>query len=66
MVKKELNIPGSMKTFRKAFDSNAIYDKKLTSEELSAVTGQSPQVINKNYMKATREVRKKLKEKIRA
>ena len=64
-VKKELNIPGSMKTFRKAFDSNAIYDKKLTSEELSAVTGQSPQVINKNYMKATREVRKKLKEKIR-
>ena len=54
-----------MKTFRKAFDSNAIYDKKLTSEELSAVTGQSPQVINKNYMKATREVRKKLKEKIR-
>jgi len=65
-VKKELNISGSMKTFRKAFDTNAIHDKGLNAEELSTVTGQSPETINRRYNKPGREVRKRLKERIRA
>ena len=65
-VKRELNIPGSMKTFRKAFDTNAIHDKGLNAEQLSTVTGQSPETINRKYNKPGREIRKKLKERIRA
>ena len=65
VVKKELNIPGSMKTFRKAFDTNAIHDKGLSAQEVSVVSGQSPETINRKYNKPTREIRKKLKEKIR-
>ena len=65
VVKKELNIPGSMKTFRKAFDTNAIHEANLSPAELSAVTGQSAETINRKYNKPGREVRKKLKEKIR-
>ena len=66
VVKEELKIPGSMKTFRKAFDTNAIHDKGLNAQEVSVVTGQSPETINRKYNKPTREIRKKLKEKIRA
>ncbi len=65
-VKKELDISGSMKTFRKAFDTNALHKAKLSAEELSAVTGQSPETINRRYNKPGKEIRKKLKERIRA
>ena len=65
VVKEELNIPGSMKTFRKAFDTNAIHEAKLSPEELSAVSGQSAEIIRRKYDKPGREIRKKLKEKIR-
>jgi len=63
---KDLNIPGSMKTFRKALVTNAIHEKGLNAQEVSVVTGQSPETINRKYNKPTREIRKKLKEKIRA
>ena len=63
-LKKELNIPGSMKTFRKAFDTNAIHEGGLNTEETSAVSGQSKETIDRNYNKPGREIRKKLAKRI--
>lgn len=66
VVMKDLNIPGSMKTFRKALVTNAINDKKATPEEVSIVTGQSPEIIRRNYNKPGREIRRRISQKIRA
>ena len=65
VLKKELNLPGSMKTFRKAFDTGAIHKAKLSAEEVSSVTGQSPQTINKSYNHPDKDMRIQNKEKIR-
>ena len=65
VVKEELGFPGSMKTFRKAFDTGAIHKAKLSAEELSAVSGQSPQTIHKSYDHPDKETRKEIKRKIR-
>ena len=64
-LKKDLNLPGSMKTFRKAFDSGAIHKAKMSAEELSAVTGQSPQTIHKSYNYPDKIIRIQNKKKIR-
>lgn len=64
-LKKDLNLPGSMKTFRKAFDSGAIHKAKMSAEELSAVTGQSPQTIHKSYNHPDKIIRIQNKKKIR-
>lgn len=66
VVMKDLNIPGSMKTFRKALVTNAINEKKATPEEVSIVTGQSPEIIRRNYNKPGRELRRRISQKIRA
>jgi hypothetical protein len=54
-----------MKTFRKAFDSGAIHKAKMSAEELSAVTGQSPQTIHKSYNHPDKIIRIQNKKKIR-
>ena len=54
-----------MKTFRKVFDTGAIHKAKLSAEELSAVSGQSPQTIHKSYDHPDKETRKEIKRKIR-
>ena len=64
-LKKDLNLPGSMKTFRKAFDTGAIHKAKLSAEELSSVTGQSPQTIHKSYNYPEKIIRIQNKKKIR-
>ena len=64
VVKTELNIPGSMKTFRKAFDTNGMNIGGLSAEEMSAVSGQSPEIINRKYNKPGKAIRKKLSDRI--
>ena len=64
-VKKELDISGSMKTFRKAFDTGAIHKAKLSAEEVSAVSGQSAETIRRSYDHPDKDMRKAIKKKIR-
>jgi len=65
VLKEDLGIPGSMKTFRKAFDSGAIHKANMSAEELSVVTGQSPQTIHKSYNHPDKIIRIQNKKKIR-
>jgi len=64
-LKKDLNLPGSMKTFRKAFDTGAIHKAKLSAEEVSAVSGQSAETIRRSYDHPDKDMRKAIKKKIR-
>jgi len=64
-LKKDLDLPGSMKTFRKAFDTGAIHKAKLSAEEVSAVSGQSAETIRRSYDHPDKEMRKSIKKKIR-
>jgi hypothetical protein len=64
-LKKDLKLPGSMKTFRKAFDTGAIHKAKLSAEEVSAVSGQSAETIRRSYDHPDKDMRKAIKKKIR-